>query len=63
MKKSTRLHAYTLQNFAGRHFFDVNDTSIVYSWEIDTETEDIVFEKVSLQKLYKKTLEKFYNGL
>ena len=38
VKRSALLHASTLQNFARRHFFDVNEVSIVFSWEIDIKT-------------------------
>ena len=31
VKRSALLHASTLQNFARRHFFDVNEVSIVIS--------------------------------
>ena len=31
VKRSALLHASTLQNFARRHFFDVNEVSIVFS--------------------------------
>ena len=31
VKRSAWLHAYALQNFARRNFFDVNDVSIVLS--------------------------------
>ena len=38
VKWSAWLHASTLQNFARRHFFDVNGVSIVILWERDVET-------------------------
>ena len=39
MKKwSFWLYASTLQNFARRHFFDVNGVSIKISWEANAET-------------------------
>ena len=31
VKRSAWFQAFTLQNFAGQHFFDVNEVSIVYS--------------------------------
>ena len=38
VKRSALLHASTLQNVARQHFFNVNEVSIVFSWEIDTKT-------------------------
>ena len=45
VKRTAWLHASTLQNFARRHFSDVNEVSIVFSWEIDIETGESI-EKV-----------------
>ena len=42
VKRSTLLHVSTLQNFARRHFFDVNEVSIVFSWEIDIRTGESI---------------------
>ena len=38
------LYAYTLQNFATRHFFNVNGVSIVISWERDVETGENIWK-------------------
>ena len=41
-EKKRLLHASTLQNFAMRHFFDVNEVSVVFSWEIDIKTRESI---------------------
>ena len=38
VKKSALLHASIRQNFACRHFFDINGVSIIISRERDVET-------------------------
>ena len=42
VKRSALLHASTLQNFARPYFFDVNEVSIVLSWEIDIKTGESI---------------------
>ena len=42
VKRSALLHAYTLQNFARWYFFDVNEVSIAFSWEIDIKTGESI---------------------
>ena len=37
-------HASTLQNFARRNFFDVNEVSIVYSWKIYIKTGESIWK-------------------
>ena len=46
VKRSALLHASTLQKFARRHFFDVNEVSIVSSWEIDIKTGESIVKGV-----------------
>ena len=38
VKRSAWIRVSTLQNFAKRHLFDVNEVSIVFPWEIDIKT-------------------------
>ena len=52
VKWSAWLYASTLQNFARRHFFNVNEVSIVISWEGDVETGDNIW-KVLKTKAHK----------
>ena len=49
VKRSALLHASTLQNFARRFFFDANEVSIVFSWEIDIKTGESI-EKGLIKK-------------
>ena len=58
------LDASELQSFTGRHFFDVNEVSIVFLWEVDIKTgEGIPKVTKTLEKAFEKSLEKVYNGL
>ena len=58
------LDASELQSFTGWHFFDVNEVSIVFLWEIDIKTgESIAKVTKTLEKAFEKSLEKVYNGL
>ena len=44
MKRIPWLHASSLQNFARRHFLDVNEVSIVFPREIDIKTGEIILK-------------------
>ena len=67
VKRSAWLHAFTLQNFARRYFFDVNEISIVFSWEIDIKTGESIWKMFNYKSFIKsiiKALEKdFVKGL
>ena len=51
VKRSALLYASTLQNFAGQHFFDVNEVSIVFLREIDIETGESIGKGLIKKKL------------
>ena len=69
VKRIARLHASTLQNFDRRYFFDVNEVSIVFSWETYIKTGENIRKGLiqnfikGITKTYKNILEKVYNGL
>ena len=52
-KKRLTLHASTLQNFAKRHFFNVNEISLVFSWEIVIKTGESVWKGLIWKALWK----------
>ena len=48
--RSAWLYAATLENFARRHFFDVNKVSILFSWEIDITAWESIIEQGLITK-------------
>ena len=44
VRRSTWLHASTLQNFARQHFFDANEVSVAFSREIDAKTGESIWK-------------------
>ena len=51
MKRSPWLYASGLQKLARRHFFDINEVSIVFSWEIDIKTGDSIWKDLIAKSL------------